>query len=108
MPHPPQKRYGFNIPGPPLSAGPVSELEARCPAPPTIRELGRSRPRVKGGEPPSLPSVGRSGTSLEACLRSEERRVGQECVRTCRSRWSPLNEKNTNSKCSRSELYLVI
>src|SRR3546814_12068335 len=22
-------------------------------------------------------------------LRSEERRVGQECVRTCRSRWSP-------------------
>src|SRR3546814_20035617 len=23
--------------------------------------------------------------------RSEERRVGQECVRTCRSRWSPYN-----------------
>src|SRR3546814_15598745 len=30
--------------------------------------------------------------SLRATLqkgRSEERRVGQECVRTCRSRWSP-------------------
>src|SRR3546814_13710038 len=26
--------------------------------------------------------------------RSEERRVGNECVRTCRSRWSPTNEKN--------------
>src|SRR3546814_12556652 len=26
---------------------------------------------------------------LEA--RSEERRVGKECVRTCRSRWSPYN-----------------
>src|SRR3546814_16738206 len=25
--------------------------------------------------------------------RSEERRVGKECVRTCRSRWSPDNEK---------------
>src|SRR3546814_13266000 len=24
-----------------------------------------------------------------ADLRSEERRVGKECVRTCRSRWSP-------------------
>src|SRR3546814_11616026 len=32
--------------------------------------------------------------------RSEERRVGKECVSTCRSRWSPYHEKkktkNTN------------
>src|SRR3546814_18334943 len=27
--------------------------------------------------------------------RSEERRVGQECVRTCRSRWSQYHEKKT-------------
>src|SRR3546814_15875848 len=26
-------------------------------------------------------------------LRSEERRVGKECVSTCRSRWSPYHEK---------------
>src|SRR3546814_13503031 len=26
---------------------------------------------------------------LEAAVRSEERRVGKECVSTCRSRWSP-------------------
>src|SRR3546814_14195515 len=26
---------------------------------------------------------------LYRCERSEERRVGKECVRTCRSRWSP-------------------
>src|SRR3546814_1902062 len=26
--------------------------------------------------------------------RSEERRVGKECVRTCRSRWSPYQYKN--------------
>src|SRR3546814_13339877 len=28
-----------------------------------------------------------------ACHRSEERRVGKECVSTCRSRWSPYNYK---------------
>src|SRR3546814_11118011 len=30
-------------------------------------------------------------TALNCPDRSEERRVGQECVSTCRSRWSPLN-----------------
>src|SRR3546814_18350446 len=36
----------------------------------------------------------KSNTRLEATLagrRSEERRVGKECVSTCRSRWSPYN-----------------
>src|SRR3546814_12820031 len=28
--------------------------------------------------------------------RSDERRVGKECVSTCRSRWSPYNEKKKN------------
>src|SRR3546814_18489107 len=28
--------------------------------------------------------------------RSEERRVGKECVSTCRSRWSPYHSKNNN------------
>src|SRR3546814_12133569 len=28
-----------------------------------------------------------------ARMRSEERRVGKECVSTCRSRWSPEHEK---------------
>src|SRR3546814_18312429 len=28
--------------------------------------------------------------SLSASMRSEERRVGKECVRPCRSSWSPL------------------
>src|SRR3546814_13236391 len=30
--------------------------------------------------------------------RSEERRVGKECVSTCRSRWSPYPYKNTNDR----------
>src|SRR3546814_16364406 len=29
--------------------------------------------------------------------RSEERRVGKECVSTCRSRWSRYNYKKTNN-----------
>src|SRR3546814_12750492 len=30
--------------------------------------------------------------------RSEERRVGKECVSTCRSRWSPYHYKKKNTK----------
>src|SRR3546814_15817571 len=30
--------------------------------------------------------------------RSEERRVGKECVSTCRSRWAPYHEKKTITK----------
>src|SRR3546814_15743388 len=30
--------------------------------------------------------------------RSEERRVGKECVSTCRSRWSPYHEKKKAHK----------
>src|SRR3546814_12682441 len=31
------------------------------------------------------------GPSLDINIRSEERRVGKECVSTCRSRWSPYH-----------------
>src|SRR3546814_19113371 len=32
-----------------------------------------------------------SSVGLMISMRSEERRVGKECVRTCRSRWSPYH-----------------
>src|SRR3546814_3059235 len=32
-------------------------------------------------------------TQLRILPRSEERRVGKECVSTCRSRWSPYHSK---------------
>src|SRR6056297_3956496 len=38
--------------------------------------------------------------SREEFARSEERRVGKECVSTCRSRWSPYHAK----KNSRTQL----
>src|SRR3546814_11565479 len=31
-------------------------------------------------------------------VRSDERRVGKECVSTCRSRWSPEHEKKKEDK----------
>src|SRR3546814_15661237 len=36
--------------------------------------------------------------SLTYFTRSEERRVGKECVSTCRSRWSPYTEKKNKQK----------
>src|SRR3546814_20715201 len=41
-----------------------------------------------------------AGSSLENVVkaRSEERRVGKECVSTCRSRWSPYHSKKKNNK----------
>src|SRR3546814_12454681 len=40
----------------------------------------------------------RGGRSTMEDLKSEERRVGKEGVRTCRSRWSPYNSKKKNKK----------
>src|SRR3546814_15377790 len=47
------------------------------------------------GFPQALPTGGpwdmAADRILPFDLRSEERRVGKECVSTCRSRWSPLH-----------------
>src|SRR3546814_13424829 len=37
--------------------------------------------------------------------RSEERRVGKECVSTCRSRWSPYHEKQNKQNNSHDSKY---
>src|SRR3546814_13727681 len=46
-----------------------------------------TRPRECGARWSGLTCCGRTRS------RSEERRVGKECVSTCRSRWSPYREK---------------
>src|SRR3546814_15160843 len=55
-----------------------------------IRRARRTPPRsvLDGEHAPSDPHSSR---------RSEERRVGKECVSTCRSRWSPYHYKKTLS-----------
>src|SRR3546814_15060764 len=49
-------------------------------------------PVVNWGNRATHPSPPRSPRARYAC-RSEERRVGKECVSTCRSRWSPYHYK---------------
>src|SRR3546814_20424562 len=41
--------------------------------------------------PASCDRASSPGRHIEIELRSEERRVGTECVSTCRSRWSPYH-----------------
>src|SRR3546814_3720151 len=51
-------------------------------------DLGLGGATGRGAEPPGARSV------PSRCIsRSEERRVGKECVSTCRSRWSPYHYK---------------
>src|SRR3546814_14672422 len=38
-------------------------------------------------------------------VRSEERRVGKECVSTCRSRWSPYHYKKQNKTKQQDTTY---
>src|SRR3546814_7206470 len=46
---------------------------------------------VLGPADGDLPLGGRVEPVAELAVRSEERRVGKECVSTCRSRWSPYH-----------------
>src|SRR3546814_14472748 len=47
--------------------------------------VGKPQPKAKAGKPAAkTPAARKPGAG-----RSEERRVGKECVSTCRSRWSP-------------------
>src|SRR3546814_6352874 len=53
---------------------------------------GQVRWSGSGGNPKLRPYIA-VGTDLAWEKRSEERRVGKECVSTCRSRWSPYHSK---------------
>src|SRR3546814_15719861 len=49
-----------------------------------------------------LQAAFREAHGLQCGFRSEERRVGKECVRTCRSRWSPSHEKKNKTHSHRA------
>src|SRR3546814_7193023 len=61
----------------------LKNLPPEMPSPPGFRKIN---PADFG-----IYYLGLSSKTLP--LRSEERRVGQECVRKCRSRWSPYHYK---------------
>src|SRR3546814_18476123 len=50
-------------------------------------------PRIHRAPPRPRPHPQARGRSPRCRRRSEERRVGKECVSTCRSRWSPYHYK---------------
>src|SRR3546814_20983933 len=54
-------------------------------------ELKELPPYPRGRRPLLRDSHGRTPRTTGSSIRSEERRVGQECVSTCRSRWSPYH-----------------
>src|SRR3546814_18407384 len=67
---------------------------------------GRALPEVADGQKPVQRRIlyamqamglgsGAKPVKSARVVRSEERRVGKECVRTCRSRWSPDRSKKT-------------
>src|SRR3546814_12665979 len=58
-----------------LSAHPVAEIETVCAA---------GDCRIDG-----FTDICAASFTVAASSRSEERRVGKECVSTCRSRWTP-------------------
>src|SRR3546814_12303031 len=71
----------------------VGPTDGRCGY--TVLENRKSAGRVAGGRRVvrirhDLARLARAAGTLE---RSEERRVGKECVSTCRSRWSPSHLK---------------
>src|SRR3546814_4430852 len=73
--------------------------------PETARDRARGAPRLALPEPVAVPSLtldwrpgscpSQSACRVQSCRsrlnRSEESRVGKECVSTCRSRWSPFH-----------------
>src|SRR3546814_14175493 len=74
-----------------LQAGGVvatGAAEAEC-----VVDAGEGGHRARQDEQPQL-------GELDVDARSEERRVGKECVSTCRSRWSPYpyKTKTTNKQ----------
>src|SRR3546814_20792667 len=81
----------------PLAASMRLPLAALVRLPPS--RTGAATTRWRGGSRrPSRWGFAVRSRYLLLLKRSEERRVGNECVSTCSSRWSPYHEENKNSK----------
>src|SRR3546814_19375974 len=56
-----------------------------------VADNGRVTTLGRGGSDTSAVAVAAAVKADRCDIRSEERRGGKECVRTCRSRWSPYH-----------------
>src|SRR3546814_14353781 len=66
-----------------------------------MRALGKDPrflyPNTDKGKADLIAKLNEQIQEMQRRLRSEERRVGKECVRTCRSWWLPYHYKNNNN-----------
>src|SRR3546814_12304174 len=76
---------------PPTTATYTDACSTRLRPPCLARYSASSAAYIRASE--LLPSAGNVAAPIDAVTggRSEERRVGKECVSTCRSRWSPYH-----------------
>src|SRR3546814_21003115 len=79
-----------------------------APPPAPVRSAQRrlSTAEDRSGYRHALPGRGGSGSRRREIpgegARSDERRVGKECVSTCRSRWSPYHSKKKHYTIKRT------
>src|SRR3546814_11721700 len=94
----------------------ISDLSSACALPICRLSTAKWRCRATGGSSPWIlryvwceaNGKVRILAKMSAIVkRSEERRVGTECVSTCRSRWSPYHEKKQHRRID-SRIYIRV
>src|SRR3546814_18513663 len=86
-------RVGIDVPPrSPLDKGPARRLARGSLLKEEVEEVGQFDRRLARDFADPRVAVPDPVCTLR---RSEERRVGKECVSTCRSRWSPYHSKKT-------------
>src|SRR3546814_16056158 len=77
-----------------LSLTRLAQREKTYSSPLAIRQFVKETEIIDGRPVRDFPRLKHAGLLLDSPadhVRSEERRVGKECVSTCRSRWSPYH-----------------
>src|SRR3546814_15828391 len=86
------RRREYRAAAAPAATAVTTELPAAASAPPDPASRNPVRP-ASGRDRLPAGCAFRSVAGAVPAARSERRRVGKECVSTCRPRWSPYHEK---------------
>ena len=71
-------------------AGAASAQAPTPPVAPPVPQPGAAEPLTQA-QPANIPAAPEPTAKAAVDARSEERRVGKECLAVCRSRWSPYH-----------------
>src|SRR3546814_12162812 len=72
-----------------LASAAAAQVDSKNPSCPTRPDWGPTSPMQFTARKEGAKTLLLAEGAIDAALRSEERRVGNECVRTSSSRWSP-------------------